>query len=140
LYNLNPMQRFFLLAPYLLSLYLIVLTWLSLTPAKYYRNFKFQFVPSDSTIHFLMYLILSILLFLTLLRFERKPIKLGIATISISVAIGILMEILQLSFVSLNRSFEWKDVMMNFLGSVLGALICIVVFNPLKLKNYEQIQ
>jgi VanZ family protein len=87
-----------------------------------------------------MYLILSILLFLTLLRFERKPIKLGIATISISVAIGILMEILQLSFVSLNRSFEWKDVMMNFLGSVLGALICIVVFNPLKLKNYEQIQ
>ncbi len=133
------MQRILAISPYLLSFYLALLFWLSLSPARLYRNIKFPYLPGDTAIHFVLYFILSFLLFFSILRFDSKMLRTGVLNIVAATAIGFLMEVLQLWFVMLNRSFEWKDVMMNFAGAFSGTLICLVIFRMLKFKPYESV-
>jgi len=49
------------------------------------------------------------------------------------------MELMQLWIVSINRSFEWKDVFMNFLGAIMGTFVCFVLYRTFNLKQNEEI-
>jgi VanZ family protein len=130
------MQQITALSPFFLSVYLALLAWLSLSPARLYRGFNLTWLPGDMVIHFLLYLVLAVLLFLSLLRFHSNIIKISTFNMLIAFTVGLIMELLQLWLVFLNRSFERNDILMNFFGAVAGTLLCFVFLRRVKLNSH----
>jgi VanZ family protein len=82
-----------------------------------------HFNNSDKLIHFILYLILSITLQLSILRntlINRK--NLILLTLIFVISYGLIMEVLQFYF-TYNRSAEVFDAVANALGCIFGILI-----------------
>lgn len=94
------------------ALWLAVLTWGSLAPQESVRG---AFTFGDVLVHVAGYLGLT----LVLLASQRQPRLL--VTCGASVAIGIVMEVLQL--LTSDRSGSLPDIAANAVGAVLGVVI-----------------
>ena len=87
------------------------------------------FPGADKIIHFLMYLVFS-LLFCWALRTERHYYRLFLI-ILVTIGWGILMEFIQLTMHA-GRSFSWYDALANSLGVFVGILIYVLTTRNLK--------
>lgn len=82
----------------------------------------------DKTMHFLAYIAVSFLLFVTFCNFTEKRYILSnilpfLGAILLAFAVGYTVELCQPAF---GRSFELYDILADALGSVLGALLGFV--------------
>jgi len=124
------MDRIVRIAPILLIVYIVFLVWLSLSPASMYSHFKIRIPYFDKLVHFSLYVVLSVLILVSLINLPKS------AFVSISVVVlssfffGLLMEILQFSLPYIHRSFEYGDLLSNFIGAVAGTFLSYVFLKP----------
>ncbi|MEI7423326.1 MAG: VanZ family protein [Prolixibacteraceae bacterium] len=104
-------------------LYLSVVAGLSLMPSDDVPQIE-MFPGFDKVVHGCMYLGLTVLACWTL-HAEIKRIKI-VYVVLFSISWGLLMEISQLEMM-LGRAFEWKDELANSVGSLLGAVIYLLI-------------
>lgn len=84
---------------------------------------------ADKLVHFLMYLIFSILLSWTLKTEIQYPRLFFV--ISVTIGWGLIMEYLQLSMQA-GRSFSWFDILANCLGVISGILFYVLASRKLQ--------
>ncbi len=118
---LNVRQPFRML---LVVLYVGFIMTLSLIPPQDLPKVQL-FAGVDKVVHFMMYLIFSVL-FCWALRTEMNPFRLLIVA-SVAVGWGIFMEYMQLDM-HLGRSFSWYDILANCIGVTVGILGYVIVF------------
>jgi VanZ family protein len=104
-------------------LYLSVVAGLSLMPSDDVPQIE-MFPGFDKVVHGCMYFGLTVLACWTL-HAEIKRIKI-VYLVLFSISWGLLMEISQLEMM-LGRAFEWKDELANSVGSLLGAVIYLLI-------------
>lgn len=114
------MKNYLLTRKYWILGYLGFITFLSLTPGKQVERFVL-FQNQDKLAHFGMYGV-----FVLLLRWAL-PAKLWnerwIWLVGGVIGYGFLMELGQLSFTHLGRSFSWFDALANTLGAITALLV-----------------
>lgn len=107
---------------YLSIIWLIAITVASLISAESVNEIKMVYIPGlDKLIHFVMYMILTILL-LKSIKGRKYQI------IGFSIFYGVLMEVLQF-LISSGRSFEMYDIIANISGAIGGAIITTMFLN-----------
>jgi VanZ family protein len=106
----------------LVLLYICCIAALSLLPPQDLPKIPL-FPGADKIIHFLMYLVFS-LLSCWALRTEKHYYRLFLIILA-TIGWGILMEFFQLEMHA-GRSFSWYDVFANSLGVFVGILIYII--------------
>lgn len=115
----------------LLIAWAVVVLILSLLPSDGFRVIKIGFAWwMDKAVHLIIYTLLSFLLggFLVT-RYKMNPGKIALITMVSSVIFGILMELFQLWFIALGRSYEFMDIVFNSMGAILGCGILFFVKN-----------
>lgn len=108
------------IAKVLLVLWIVFITVISLATFSKISQIKIQ--NGDKYVHFTLYFVLTFLLYhsrLLSLNLSKK-IKLMIC-LGISCAYGIIIEVVQ-GFFTVNRQFEWIDILANSMGSLLAVL------------------
>ena len=106
-------------------LWLVAVTLLSLMPADNVRDSQlFSFPYLDKIVHFIMYAILSFLLYQAILRFHgiSERIRVLVITIIITVVYGGLMELVQLKYIP-SRLGDLLDLASNAAGCICGILL-----------------
>ena len=90
---------------------------------------------SDKALHILAYIVLTILwsCYAFLIRPNIKPIRNFVILFVGLMLYGMIIEVLQ-SEITVTRSMEYKDLIANFLGIMIGMLI-FNYFIKLKLNN-----
>lgn len=106
----------------LVVLYICCIAALSLLPPQDLPQIPL-FPGADKIIHFLMYLVFS-LLFCWALRTEKHYYRLFFIILA-TIGWGVLMEFIQLEMHA-GRSFSWYDVFANSLGVFVGILFYVV--------------
>mgnify|MGYP001566739113 CR=1 FL=1 len=106
----------------LVILYICCIAAISLLPPKDLPQIPL-FPGADKIIHFLMYLVFS-LLFCWALRIEKNYYRL-LFIILATIGWGLFMEIIQLTMRA-GRSFSWYDIFANSVGVFVGILIYVV--------------
>jgi len=105
----------------LVILYIGCIAALSLLPPQDLPKVQL-FHGADKVVHFMMYLILSVLGCWALKAEENRY---GIwLIIPVAIGWGILMEVIQLELGS-GRSFSWYDIIANTTGVVVGIIIYV---------------
>jgi len=128
---LSPYRLFISLT---LILYIALLSWFSVIPPGYFDNGSVYFKDADKVVHFVIYSILSFLLFLLFIEIRPKSKqKNAVYVFFLASAYGLLMEILQLVIRSVSRSFEAADIVANVLGALSGIALGLV-FSPLIIR------
>lgn len=105
-----------------------------LLPASAFESFSIKSIfQLDKLIHFVLYFVFVLLWALTQERVSKKSIiLLGI----LSIAYGILIEVLQ-SAMSLGRAYDVADIVANTIGCVFGVLSITLVRKRMPLfKKY----
>ena len=114
LLSVRPFFRFSLVV-----IYLLFILALSLLPPQDLPEIQL-FNGADKVVHFMMYLIFSVLGCWALKAEENRT---GIwLTIPLAIGWGILMELIQLEMRA-GRSFSWYDIQANTAGVAVGILI-----------------
>ncbi len=106
----------------LLIAWIFVILVLSLLPSEGFKVIKIGFAWwMDKVVHLIIYAVLSFLLggFLTT-KCKIKPSVTSLYTVLLSIVFGILMEMFQLCFTTLGRSYEFMDIVFNSIGAILG--------------------
>lgn len=85
----------------------------------------FNIFSSDKLLHFSCYFILTVFWAVGLMK--QNVDKVILKSISITVCLGVLMEILQYSLFY-GRQFEFLDIIANISGSIMGAIIFKRIF------------
>ena len=106
----------------LVVLYICCIAALSLLPPQDLPKIPL-FPGADKIVHFLMYLVFS-LLFCWALRTEKHYYRLFFIIMA-TIGWGMLMEFIQLAMHA-GRSFSWYDVFANSLGVFVGILFYVV--------------
>ena len=75
----------------------------------------------DKVIHFFLYAFCGYFWCLVL-RLNHNKITSILRSFSISLILGLVMEICQYAFTTY-RSFEWNDVVANIIGAIIGVLL-----------------
>jgi VanZ family protein len=92
-------------------------------------DMQWALIPhKDKIAHFIMYLVFAFLLISSLYQANfprKKPSSLFITSFLVSMAYGVLMEILQ-ELVFISRSFDLVDIAVNILGTFTGLLLYII--------------
>jgi VanZ family protein len=115
--NLKPIHKWIVV-----GIYLILVTYLSLAPSDTFRTNMFNIPYRDKIVHFFMYGFFVIILQWAMnLREISRPKNFLI--LIVPVCYGVLMEVLQLVFAWLGRSFEVGDIIANVSGATLFWLI-----------------
>ena len=100
----------------------IIILYGSLTSGENLEGFKFiPFDNFDKVIHFGMYFTLFLVLYKSI-TLSYTVIFIKIKTLLFVILYGFLMEIMQ-KYVSINRSFEFIDLLANTTGAIFGLLI-----------------
>lgn len=96
--------------------YLAFATWLLIAPGNKVEHFYPTAPGLDKIFHFLLFGGLVLFARLAL----RNPIQLSLKSwvvLALSIAYGVATEVAQALLVQYQRSFEWKDILANFLGA-----------------------
>ncbi|MBN1253015.1 MAG: VanZ family protein [Bacteroidales bacterium] len=104
------------------AILILILSLIKLNPDKEINTLD---LPLDKTAHFLLYLLLSFILFFENRKFfpeKKRSIKLIIFLLIIVNFYGIFMEFLQFSLTDY-RSAELTYILSNFSGSIVGFFI-----------------
>ncbi len=101
--------------------YAFFVFWLSIQPITEEIPDKFPY--QDKVLHIGLYAILSGILALGMIRSEKEYLSITIVSMSIfiSTLYGFFLEVCQI-FVP-TRSFDWLDVVANFIGSLFGVIL-----------------
>lgn len=108
---------------FLVVVYVGCIMALSLLPPQDFPKVP-QFEGIDKVVHFMMYLLLSVL-FSWAVKTELNYSRLFLV-IPATIGWGIFMEIMQRSM-HLGRSFSWYDILANSIGVFVGVLIYVSV-------------
>jgi len=115
----------------LVLLYICCIAALSLLPPQDLPKIPL-FPGADKIVHFLMYLVFS-LLFCWALRTEKHYYRLFFIILA-TIGWGMLMEFIQLAMHA-GRSFSWYDVFANGLGVFVGILFYVVAARESEAKR-----
>jgi VanZ family protein len=118
----HPLRRFVRALTVCLALVIVLLSLLPLPQPP-----VADFLLADKIGHALAYLVLSFLVFASQLPGPR--LRLVLAAVGSSVALGALMELIQ---PLTHRHRELGDLLANLVGSTVGALLALAVANWLK--------
>ena len=100
--------------------------WISLilflSLASFSKISQVKIENGDKYVHFVLYLVLTVLLFYSrfLQTVNSKKVKI-LLSLLFSIVFGIIIEIMQKEF-TVNRQFEWSDIVANSCGSLVAAL------------------
>lgn len=115
----------------LVVLYICCIAALSLLPPQDLPKIPL-FPGADKIVHFLMYLVFS-LLFCWALRTEKHYYRLFFIILA-TIGWGMLMEFIQLSMHA-GRTFSWYDVFANGLGVFVGILFYVIAARESEAKR-----
>lgn len=118
-------------------LWTLIIVFLSTLPNNEFQNNQMDNL--DKVVHFFLYAILSYLYIYAFVLLKqvkwinKRPLK---AAVIVCFSIGMGLEIIQ-GTVFASRSFEFKDVLANTLGILLGSTGFYLIYgNPLKYTHY----
>jgi len=124
------MKKHFFHNPYPTLLWMLFILILCLIPSNPNHPKRFEWIPenADKIVHFALYFVLSFLVVNFLFVREIKMTKAFIFSLIISIAYGLMIEVLQEYFTQ-TRHFEWFDVLANSLGALGGCIsFCFLKF------------
>ncbi len=108
---------------------MLLVATVSLVPASVIVKSGFYFTGIDKWFHAAMYCVLAILLFLAWRQSRFFTIKaITVLAFTLAFVYSLILEILQATIVSIDRSFEWLDLLANALGAISGIFIMILLF------------
>lgn len=118
-------------AKYLFFLYFIILTWSLLRKPGSGNSvdilgINIKAIYNDKVAHFSAFLLLA---FLAILSFTKVKPAYFVIIITIY---GVMIEILQ-KYMKLGRTFDYFDILADFLGTILGLILAL--FFITKMKN-----
>ncbi|MFK8039146.1 MAG: VanZ family protein [Crocinitomicaceae bacterium] len=95
---------------------------LSLLPGNRIPDIKFDWFKPDTLVHFIMYAVLSFLMFISFYHQKNELFTKQVLYIIVScIIIGTVIEILQGTII-VKRYFSWADILFNTIGTLIGYL------------------
>ena len=100
--------------------------WISLilflSLASFSKISQVKIENGDKYVHFVLYLVLTVLLFYSrfLQTVNSKKVKI-LLSLLFSIVFGIIIELMQKEL-TVNRQFEWSDILANTCGSFVAAM------------------
>lgn len=104
--------------------YVVLVTWLSLVPGKFFIPAMALFPHADKLVHFLMYGFLVVLVRWAMAGYGLRWRPRGFWVPLAALVYGGLMELAQLLVVTADRSFEGWDVVANGVGALVFWCAC----------------
>lgn len=109
--------------PIILVLWIVLITFLSLTPADNLSSGLFNIKHLDKVVHFIFYFVFALLLFKTLVEYSFSSMTVIIIVAAIiPIVYSGAMELFQEYFTT-SRQAEFLDFLMNIFGAVVAVLI-----------------
>ena len=88
-------------------------------------------LPLDKLAHISIYFVLALSIGWGLRKGRSFSMRKMVLTIGFCGLYGLLMELIQLGFLS-ERSFEIHDIIANIIGSIIGGAFVYLMFNKMK--------
>jgi VanZ family protein len=100
-----------------------IANFLLFLPSQSFRDIGQVFPFQDKIVHLAIFGILAALIRWSIPSPWGRGWK-GVVVVLVLILYGIGTECLQALFPSLGRSFEWADILVNFIGVVAGTVLC----------------
>ena len=96
---------------------------LSLLPGDKLPTIDFTLFQIDKVVHFLLYFVLSILMYYSFFKIKNELlIKRLVTIVGTGILLGTVIEIIQGTSIT-NRAFDQFDILANSIGTILGFII-----------------